>query len=78
MGFGQKLIMSNIFITPSKKILVIILITWFISVSILVLAVTNLFTESVFQRKFLAVNGLILSSTLSIRIIIRNYLRGKK
>ncbi|MGK0413255.1 MAG: hypothetical protein ACJA1B_001457 [Polaribacter sp.] len=70
--------MSNPILNPSKKIVTLVLVSWFIGVLLLVLASTNLFTESMFQRKYTITNGLILSATITTLVMIKNYLKSKK
>jgi hypothetical protein len=70
--------MNNPILNPSKKIVILVLISWFIGVLLLILASTDLFTESMFQRKYTITNGLIFSATITILVLIKNYLKSKK
>ncbi|UAM99521.1 hypothetical protein K8354_06850 [Polaribacter litorisediminis] len=70
--------MNNPILNPSKKIVIFLLIAWCIGVLLLVLASTNLFTESMFQRKYTITNGLIFSATITALVVTKNYLKSKK
>ncbi len=70
--------MSKLVLNPSRRTLFAILIIWFIGITLLILASTNLFTESIFQRKHTVTNSLIIGATSSIIVIIRNSIKNNK
>ena len=63
---------------PSKKQVVLFGIAWFVGALLLILASTNLFTESLFQRRYIATNILMLLSTVTFVTILMNYLKRKR
>ena len=63
---------------PSKKQVILFGIAWFVGALLLILASTNLFTESLFQRRYIATNILMLLSTITFVAILMNYLKRKK
>lgn len=50
---------------PSLKTLVIFSILWMVSNTLLVLSITDLFTESIFQKKYLIIYFLMIGSTIA-------------
>lgn len=70
--------MNNPILNPSKKTVILVLISYFVGVLLLVLASTDLFTESMFQRKYTITNGLIFGATITTLVMIKNYLKSKK
>ncbi len=66
---------SNWFQAPTKNIVIIGVVIWLASTFLLVVALTNLFTENFFQRSFFIIYLLLLSSLLSV---IRLYINYKK
>lgn len=69
--------MNNPILNPSGKTLSIFIIVWFVGVSLLVLASTDLFTQSIFQKQYHMTNSMIFGSTITILIQIRNYFKYK-
>ena len=63
---------------PSKKQVILFGIAWFVGALLLILASTNLFTESLFQRRYIATNVLMLLSTTTFVAVLVNYLKRKK
>ena len=59
---------------PSKKQVILFGIAWFVGALLLILASTNLFTESLFQRRYIATNILMLLSTTTFVAVLENYL----
>ncbi|MBK3519374.1 hypothetical protein [Carboxylicivirga marina] len=69
---------NNILKHPSKKNLIIITAVWLISMVLLVLSMTDLFTEKPFQKSYLLMYFLMLSSTVSVIKMHMNYQRNKE
>jgi uncharacterized membrane-anchored protein len=63
---------------PSKGIVLLISILWLISAFLLVFAVTDFFTESFFQRKFLTIYMLLATSAFTTVIIHIKYWSSKE
>jgi len=63
---------------PSKTVALIFGIGWLISIILLVLATTDLFTESPFKTKNILIFLLILGSTGATFKVIRNYYNNRK
>ena len=70
--------MNSSILNPSGKTLSIFIAVWFVGVSLLVLSSTDLFTETLFQKKNLMTNNLIIGATITILIQVKNYLKNKK
>jgi len=64
---------SNWLKVPTKKQLYLFTIAWFLSIILLVLSMTNLFSESIFQGKYLLIYFLIIWSTLTVYKLHSNY-----
>lgn len=63
------------FLKPTKKQLLIIVTIWLLGLICLVIASTNGFTESPFQKKYIVINFFTASSFFSILGVIANYYR---
>lgn len=63
---------------PSKKTVFIFVSLWLFSNLLLLLAITDLFTQPLLQRQFLMVYILILMSTAATFRIVLKYLKNKK
>lgn len=64
---------NNIFFNPTKKAVIIITILWVISNFLLLISITDLFTESFFQKKYVMIYFLMLGSTVAVVKLHRNY-----
>jgi len=69
---------KNWFHNPSKKTVVIVGLTWLFGAILLVIATTNLFAESFFQRKYFITNCLLFVSALTVVNVYANYLKNKR
>jgi len=63
--------------TPSKKHLIIFGLLWFISIALLTLSITDLFTESFFQKNYTMMYFLMIGSTVAIGKLYFNYWKNK-
>jgi hypothetical protein len=70
--------MNNPILNPSGKTLSIFIIVYLIGTSLLVLASTDLFSDTMLQKKYLMTNFMIVGSTITILIQIINYLKHKE
>ncbi len=52
--------------SPSKKHIILFTSLWLLSIVLLVLSATDLFTEPFFQKKYVMIHFLMLGSTLAI------------
>jgi uncharacterized protein involved in response to NO len=69
---------KNVWITnPSKRQVILFSILWLIGIALLVISMTDLFTKSIFQRKYIMMYLLILGSTVTIFKLFRNYFKYK-
>jgi len=62
---------------PTKKHLIIFGLLWFIGNALLTLSITDLFTESFFQKNYLMVYFLMIGSTLATGKLYFNYWKNK-
>lgn len=67
----------NFFKNPTKPQMILITVLWFIGVLLLVLATTDLFRESILQQKYMLTNLLIVGSTGTFYMSLRNYLLNR-
>jgi uncharacterized membrane protein len=58
---------------PNKKVLLIFLVLWIISTFLIILSITNFFTESFFNSRFTLMYYLIIFSSVSAIKLILNY-----
>ena len=62
---------------PTKKHLVIFGLLWFVSISLLTLSITDLFTESFFQKNYTMMYFLMFGSTVVTGKLYFNYWKNK-
>ncbi|MDQ2721541.1 MAG: hypothetical protein M3Z26_17525 [Bacteroidota bacterium] len=67
---------SNWVKNPNKKQVVVLSLIWLACLIPMLLAMTNFFTESPFQRKNLSLVFLIFLATFQVFNVYRNYLRN--
>ena len=67
----------NFIKNPSKKNLVTFTILWLLGIVLLTLSITNLFTESFFQGKYVMIYLLMIGSTIATIKLYRNYWRNR-
>jgi uncharacterized membrane protein YjjP (DUF1212 family) len=58
---------------PTLKTIIIFSILWIISNTLLILSMTDLFTESLFQKKYLMIYFLMIGSTIATGKLFFNY-----
>jgi len=63
---------------PTKKTLVIFGSLWFVGVSLLILAASDLFRESIFKNGNIILGLLVIMSTISTTKLFLRYYRNKK
>ena len=68
---------NNLILNPSKKQLNFCTIIWFTGVSLLMLVMTDLFTENPFRSKYLMLYLLIAGSTLAVCLQYINFFRNR-
>ncbi|ESU24860.1 hypothetical protein FEDK69T_04130 [Flavobacterium enshiense DK69] len=69
---------KNIFQNPSKKALILFAILSFTGISLMILAMSDLFTESVFQKRYLMFWFLIITNLMFLIRLFVNYSKNKK
>ena len=74
----MKKTVNDFYKNPSLKNVIIFYVIWFVSNMLLILVITDLFTESFFQKKYLMMYILMIGSTISTRKIYMNYRKNKK
>jgi hypothetical protein len=67
---------NNIFKNPSLKNVMMLSLLWFISNMLLVLSITDLFSDSFLQKRYLIVYFVMIASTTSIIRIYHNYFKN--
>ena len=70
-------IQKNFFKNPSAKTLIIFTVLWFIGIALLILSATDLFSESLFQKKYIMICFLMTSSSLVTIKLYINYYKNK-
>ena len=65
------------FTHPSKKILTICSLVWFVGLSLNILAMTDLFREFLFQKKYIVMHFLLIGSTAMTLFLWNNYFKNK-
>ncbi len=68
---------QNGFYSPSRKILLLFNLIWFIGTVLLVAVMTDLFTESPFQGQYLMLHFLVIASTVMVGRLNYNYSKMK-
>ena len=68
---------KNILQNPTKTNLIVFTLLWMISVVLILLSSTNLFTESVFQKRYIPVFIIVLASSIMIAKLYYNYFKNK-
>jgi hypothetical protein len=71
-------IKRNIVYNQSKKNLILFTFIWILSITLLTLSITDLFTESFFQKRYSMIYILMIGSTIATRKIHINYWKNKK
>ena len=74
MGNNKWLDVKN----PSRNNLIVFSLIWLISNALLIISVTDLFSESFFQKKHIMIYGLMASSTYAVLKLFINYSKVNK
>lgn len=75
----NKIYFGKPFQSPGKGVVAFFLLVWIISCSLMVLAMTNLFQESFFNRKNIIGYLLLTGATVSVfRVCMAYYKKGKQ
>ncbi len=67
----------NFIKNPSTKNMILFTFLWSLGIALLTFSITDLFTESFFQKKFLMIYFLMIGSTITIVKIYINYWKNK-
>ena len=62
---------------PTRKFLLIIIFLWIISTFLIILSITNFFTESFFNSRYILMYYLMILSSISSIKLILNYKKNK-
>ena len=62
---------------PTRKFLLIFLVSWIISTFLIILSITNFFTESFFNSRYILMYYLMILSSISSIKLILNYKKNK-
>ena len=73
MNFKKKNWINN----PSRKQMILFSLVYFTGIVLLVLSMTNIFTESIIQRKYIIIYFLIIGSTIAAIKVHYNYWKLK-
>lgn len=68
---------QNFLTNPTKKHLILLGLLWFISIILLILSITDLFTESFFSKKYVMMYFLMIGSTVTMGKLYFNYWKNK-
>jgi len=71
------MIKKNILQNPTKTNLIVFTLLWMVSVVLIILSVTDLFTQSVFQKRYIPVFIIVLASSRVIAKLYFNYFKNK-
>ncbi len=69
---------GEIFHSPGKVVVIIFVLVWLISTSLIVLSMTDLFQESFFNRRYTMIYLLLAGATISTIRICISYYRNRK
>jgi hypothetical protein len=67
----------NFIKNPTIKNLILFILPWFVGILLLTLSATDLFTESFFQKKYVAIYFLMISSTIATGKLYFYYWKNK-
>ncbi|WP_226389083.1 hypothetical protein [Penaeicola halotolerans] len=62
---------------PTATNLIWVVLLWFVGNSLSVIAMTDLFRESLFQSRFALLYFIMISSTIVMLVVVINYFRNK-
>ncbi|MEP6626528.1 MAG: hypothetical protein ABJA32_01040 [Ginsengibacter sp.] len=61
---------------PTRKQLVLVFSVWLVGIFLIILSTTNLFTESLLQKKYFWFGILVVMSSITLLLVARNYFRN--
>ncbi len=73
----MKQVKTNWMNNPTRKQLILFTTLWILGITLLLLSMTDLFTESFFQKKNIIVYLLMIGSTLATFKLFRNFLNNR-
>jgi len=73
----MEILKRNFITKPSKKILILFTSLWIVGITLLILSMTDLFTESFLQKKYIMIYFLMIGSTITIGKLYFNYWENK-
>lgn len=76
-SFKKKKANNTFLYHPSLMIIVVFVTLWFVGNGLLFLSMTDLFTESFFQKKYTMMYFLMIGSTITTSFLIFNYFKNK-
>ncbi|WP_028282202.1 hypothetical protein [Olleya marilimosa] len=68
---------KNILQNPTKANLIVFTLLWMVSVVLIILSVTDLFTQTVFQKRYIPVFIIVLALSRVIAKLYFNYFKNK-
>ena len=68
---------KNILQNPTKTNLIVFTLLWMVSVVLIIFSVTDLFTETVFQKRYIPVFIIVLALSRVIAKLYFNYFKNK-
>lgn len=63
---------------PTKREVILVSIAWFAAAFLIILSVTNFFTESIFNKKYAMLYFLLIASIITVIKVFSNYFRNQK
>lgn len=63
---------------PTKTQMILSSSAWATGVILIILSITNFFTENIFHKKFLILYFLVIASTYTVITVVANYFNNKK
>ena len=71
--------LMNLIKNPSKNILILFTAIWLLIITLFIFSITDVFDESLFQKKYIVLYLLVLlNPTLLLMNIFKNYRKNKK
>ncbi len=67
---------TNYMLYPSKKILIIATLVWMLAMTLLVVSMTDVFTQSFFQNKYTVLYLIMFAAFLQMLRLYKNYFKN--
>jgi len=61
---------------PTKKQLILTILSWLVGIILITISTTNIFTESAFQKKYLGFGLLLFMATVTLFFVCKNYINN--